>query len=65
MTDDLKSPVLIVKDGKYLVHAGDPASFNKKLIAEYAQKGYKIQTITIKKYRETKWTWYWEKEKAV
>ena len=58
------APVLIVKDGKYLVHAGQPETFNKKLLVDYAKRGYTIQTITIKKFRETNWTWYWEKNNA-
>lgn len=53
------APVLIVFDGRYLVHAGDPSSMNKKLLGEYAQKGYKIKTITIKQYREKINTWKW------
>ena len=44
-----KEPVLVVTDkiGR-LVHAGQPDEFDKKLIGEYAQKGYQIKTITIK-----------------
>lgn len=57
-------PVLIVKDGKYLVHAGDPANFSKKLLGEYAQVGYAIKTITIKEFRGTVWTWIYDKPKT-
>lgn len=61
LTEEEKEPVLIVTNkSRKLVHAGKPDGFGKKLLAEYAQKGYTIKTITIKKYRETKWTWHWE-----
>lgn len=56
-------PVLIVMDGKYLVHAGQPETFNKKLLADYAKKGYKIQTVTIEKYRAKTWLWIYDKAK--
>lgn len=62
-TED-ERPVLIVMDGRYLVHVGAPETFNKKLIAKYVQQGYKIQTITIKMFRDKKWKWYWEKPKT-
>lgn len=54
-------PVLVVttKEGK-LVHAGHPETFKKKLLGEYALKGYETKTITITEFRATKWVWYWE-----
>lgn len=59
---DEKAPVLVViNKSRKLVHAGEPDSFNKKLLADYAQEGYQIKTITIKKFRETSWKWHWEK----
>jgi hypothetical protein len=59
--DNEKEPVLVVLNkSRKLVHAGHPETFNKKLLGEYAKEGYQIKTITIKKYRETKWTWHWE-----
>lgn len=64
MSSEDKRPVLIVKDGKYLVHAGDPTNFSKKLLSEYAKKCYSIKTITIKKFRETAWTWIYDKPKT-
>lgn len=56
-------PVLVVtdKDG-YLIEVGKPDCFKKKKIGDYAQKGYKIETITITEYRGKDWKWYWEKE---
>lgn len=57
----LKEPVMIVMDGKYLVHAGQPDTFNKKTISEYAQKGYQIKTIEIEKFRNREWTWIYDK----
>ena len=60
--DGDKEPVLVVSDkSRRLVHVGQPSTFDKKLLVEYAQKGYNIKTITIKKFRESKWKWYWEK----
>lgn len=64
LPNDDNRPVLIVKDGKYLVHAGDPANFSKKLLGEYAQAGYAIKTITIKEFRGTVWTWVYDKSKT-
>lgn len=55
-------PVMIVMDGRFLFHAGDPTTIGKKLISEYAQKGYKIQTITIEQYRSREWKWHWERK---
>jgi hypothetical protein len=59
--EDEKEPVVVVlnKSSK-LVHAGHPDTFNKKLLGEYAKEGYQIKTITIKKFRETKYKWHWE-----
>lgn len=60
--DEDKRPVLVVSNkSRKLVHVGQPSTFNKKLLAEYAQRGYNIKTITIKKFRESKWKWHWEK----
>jgi len=57
-----KEPVLVVTDKRgRLVHAGQPESFDKKLLGKYAQDGYKISTITIKRYRAKEWKWFWEK----
>jgi len=59
--DNNKEPVLVVKNKKgRLVHAGHPETFDKKLIASYAQEGFKIETITIEKFRATEWKWHWE-----
>lgn len=62
MSEEDKRPVLVVlNNSSRLIHAGDPTTFCKKLIGEYAQKGYQIKTITIKKFREKNWKWHWEK----
>jgi len=59
--DNDKEPVLVVKNKKgRLVHCGHPETFDKKLIAKYAKEGFKIETITIEKFRSTEWKWHWE-----
>lgn len=57
-----KEPVLVVltKSG-HLVRAGHPSCMTKKDALEYAQGGYTLKTITIKKFRETKWKWIYDK----
>ena len=57
-------PVLVITDDDYLVHVGQPDLFKASLLAKYAKKGYKIETITIKEYRSKidNWKWYWEKQ---
>lgn len=62
MTPEDQEPVLIVLNkSRKLIHAGEPNTFCKKLLGEYAQKGYQIKTTTIKKFRERNWKWHWEK----
>lgn len=59
--DSDKEPVLIVLNkSRKLMHAGKPEAINKKQLADYAKEGYQIKTITIKKFRETKYKWHWE-----
>lgn len=59
--DDDKEPVLIVLNkSRKLLHAGKPETINKKQLADYAKEGHQIKTITIKKFRETKYKWHWE-----
>lgn len=59
--EDEKEPVLVVLNkSRKLVHAGHPDTFNKKLLGEYAKEGHQVKTITIKKFRETKYKWHWE-----
>lgn len=60
--DDEKEPVLVVLNkSRKLVHAGQPSTFNKKQLGEYAKEGHQIKTITIKKFREAKYKWHWER----
>lgn len=60
MSED-KEPVLIVTTKKgLLVQAGEPKTFSKKTLSEYAKEGYQIKTITIKQFRAKKWKWHWE-----
>lgn len=58
--DDKRPVLVVINKSRKLVHAGQPDTFSKKLLSQYALKGYQIKTITIKKYRETKWKWHWE-----
>lgn len=58
---DENCPVVVVTNkSRKLVHCGDPKTIGKKLLAKYAEEGYQIKTITIKKFRERKWKWHWE-----
>lgn len=62
MNED-NAPVLVVTNKKgRLIHAGDPKTFNKKTLSEYAKEGYQIKTITIKQFRSKQWKWPWETE---
>ena len=58
-------PVLIVtdKDG-YLVEAGDPNNFSEIIIMEYIRLGNNLNQIPVKKYRETNYTWIYDKPKT-
>jgi hypothetical protein len=61
---DGKEPVLVVMKGGYLVQAGKPECLTKKEALEYATGGYTMKTITIDKFRKTKWKWIYDKQKA-
>lgn len=59
--DGDNEPVLVVLNkSRRLVHAGQPDTFSKKQLADYAKQGNQIKTITIKKFRETNYKWHWE-----
>ena len=60
--DNPNEPVLVVttKD-HYLVKAGRPDLTNKKELAEYVLLGYKIETMTITKFKKKEWKWIYDK----
>jgi len=55
MTND-DEPVLVVldKEGKCF-HAGQPSTFSKKLLGEYAQEGFEIKTVPLSEFKNIEW----------
>lgn len=44
-------PLLVVTDTEgMIIHVGDPTAFSKKVLAEYAMSGFKIETMKVKEY---------------
>ena len=63
VTEDNR-PVLIVTDKEgYLVQAGAPDAITGKQALKYIHAGYTSKTITLKEYRETNYTWIYDKPK--
>ena len=63
LTED-ETPVLVVIDSDgYLLQAGKPERLKPKERKNYERWDCKIETITIKKFRETEWKWIYDKPK--
>jgi hypothetical protein len=60
-----KEPVLmVVTPDNYIVHVGDPTYFKGSEITKYLKRGYKVNTVTLKEYKECGLKWIFDKPKT-
>lgn len=56
MNENKELKVLVILNGiGNCIHAGDPNTFDKNILGEYAKDGYTIKTIYLEEFQKLKW----------